>query len=57
MPEETVNKILYHSSFNVMKQNASANYTTMKKEEMDHSVSPFMRKGEKSTNSFLYSFW
>ncbi|XP_052054653.1 sulfotransferase 1 family member D1 [Apodemus sylvaticus] len=45
IPEETVNKILYHSSFNVMKQNPSANYTTMMKEEMDHSVSPFMRKG------------
>ncbi|XP_060234718.1 sulfotransferase 1 family member D1 isoform X1 [Meriones unguiculatus] len=43
--EETVNKILYHSSFDVMKENPNANYTTMKKEEMDHSVSPFMRKG------------
>jgi hypothetical protein len=29
-----------------MKQNPSANYTTMKKEELDDSVSPFMRKGE-----------
>lgn len=57
VPEEIVNNILYHSSFNVMKENPSANYTTMNKEEMDHSVSPFMRKGEKSTNSFLYSFW
>ncbi|XP_003512339.1 sulfotransferase 1 family member D1 [Cricetulus griseus] len=45
MPEEIVNKILYHSSFNVMKENPNANYTTMKKEEMDHAVSPFMRKG------------
>ncbi|XP_069868473.1 sulfotransferase 1 family member D1 isoform X2 [Dipodomys merriami] len=45
LPEETVNKIIYHSSFNVMKQNPNANYTSMNKEEMDHSVSPFMRKG------------
>ncbi|XP_012515302.1 PREDICTED: sulfotransferase family cytosolic 1B member 1 [Propithecus coquereli] len=45
MPEEIVNKILYHSSFDVMKQNPSANYTTVTKEGMDHSVSPFMRKG------------
>lgn len=45
IPEEILNKILYHSSFSVMKENPSANYTTMMKEEMDHSVSPFMRKG------------
>ncbi|XP_008067699.1 sulfotransferase 1 family member D1 [Carlito syrichta] len=45
IPEEIVDKILYHSSFDVMKQNTSANYTTLSKEEMDHSVSPFMRKG------------
>ncbi|KFO22778.1 Sulfotransferase 1A2 [Fukomys damarensis] len=45
MPVETVNKILYHSSFSVMKQNSNTNYTTLTKEEMDHSVSPFMRKG------------
>ncbi|XP_004703233.1 sulfotransferase 1 family member D1-like [Echinops telfairi] len=45
LPEETVAKILYHTSFNVMKQNPSANYTTMEKDAMDHSVSPFMRKG------------
>ncbi|OWK13777.1 hypothetical protein Celaphus_00017433, partial [Cervus elaphus hippelaphus] len=45
LPEETVDKILYHSSFEMMKQNPSANYTTMPKFSMDHSVSPFMRKG------------
>ncbi|XP_075400358.1 sulfotransferase 1 family member D1-like [Tenrec ecaudatus] len=45
LPEETVDKILYHTSFNVMKQNPSANYTTMGHYNMDHSVSPFMRKG------------
>ncbi|ELV13019.1 sulfotransferase 1 family member D1 [Tupaia chinensis] len=45
MPEETVAKIVHHTSFDVMKQNPSANYTTLDNGEMDHSVSPFMRKG------------
>ncbi|XP_012785513.2 sulfotransferase 1 family member D1 [Ochotona princeps] len=45
VPEETVDKIIYHSSFNVMKQNPTTNYTMLGKEQMDHSVSPFMRKG------------
>ncbi|XP_036889531.1 sulfotransferase 1 family member D1-like, partial [Sturnira hondurensis] len=46
LPEETVNKILYHSPFDVMKQNPCANYTTVPSVEMDHTISPFMRKGE-----------
>ncbi|XP_043825519.1 sulfotransferase 1 family member D1-like [Dromiciops gliroides] len=45
LPEEIVNKILYHTSFKVMKQNPTANYTMMSEKEMDHNVSPFMRKG------------
>ncbi|XP_036619702.1 sulfotransferase 1E1 [Trichosurus vulpecula] len=45
LPEEIVNKILYHTSFNIMKQNPATNYTTAPEKEMDHSVSPFMRKG------------
>ncbi|KAB1281946.1 Sulfotransferase 1 family member D1 [Camelus dromedarius] len=45
LPEETVEKILYHSSFDIMKQNPNVNYTTVPKFSMDHSVSPFMRKG------------
>uniref|UniRef100_A0A673T3A8 Sulfotransferase n=1 Tax=Suricata suricatta TaxID=37032 RepID=A0A673T3A8_SURSU len=45
LPEETVDKILYHSSFDVMKQNPYTNYTTFLKARMDLSISPFMRKG------------
>ncbi|XP_015976272.2 sulfotransferase 1C1 [Rousettus aegyptiacus] len=43
--EEVLNKIVYYTSFDVMKHNSMANYTTFPKSIMDHSISPFMRKG------------
>lgn len=49
--EEVLNKIVYYTSSDVMKHNSMANYTTFPKSIMDHSISPFMRKGTKG----LYS--
>ncbi|XP_051846510.1 sulfotransferase 1C1-like [Antechinus flavipes] len=45
LSEEIFNKIIYHTSFDIMQQNPMANYGTIPKEMMDQSISPFMRKG------------
>lgn len=49
--EKVLNKIIYNTAFDVMKKNPMANYTTLPSSIMDHSISPFMRKGIKG----LYS--
>ncbi|XP_054543715.1 sulfotransferase 1C4-like [Talpa occidentalis] len=45
LDDKVLDKIVHHSSFDVMKQNPMANYSSIPTEIMNHSVSPFMRKG------------
>ncbi|XP_041038096.1 sulfotransferase 1C2-like [Carcharodon carcharias] len=46
LEEEVIEKIAQLSSFNVMKDNPMANYTTLPVEIMNQNISRFMRKGQ-----------
>ncbi|NWS55673.1 ST1C1 Sulfotransferase, partial [Chunga burmeisteri] len=43
--QEVLNKIVHNTSFEIMKENPMTNYTQEFQGIMDHSISPFMRKG------------
>ncbi|KAM5253515.1 sulfotransferase 1C4 [Hipposideros larvatus] len=46
LDDKVLDKIIHHTSFDIMKQNPMANYSSIPTEIMNHSISPFMRKGE-----------
>ncbi|XP_040265228.1 sulfotransferase 1 family member D1-like [Bufo bufo] len=45
MSDDILEKIIYHTSFDVMKTNEMVNYTTIPNEILDQTISPFMRQG------------
>ncbi|XP_012889720.1 PREDICTED: sulfotransferase 1C3 [Dipodomys ordii] len=45
LSEDVIDKIIYHTSFDVMKENPMANQTGVPTHIFDHSISHFMRKG------------
>ncbi|XP_074852222.1 sulfotransferase 1B1-like [Carettochelys insculpta] len=46
LPPEVVERIIQRTSFQVMKENPMANYSSLPSTILDQRISPFMRKGE-----------
>ncbi|XP_068102656.1 sulfotransferase 1 family member D1-like [Hyperolius riggenbachi] len=45
LPDDILEKISQHTTFKAMKKNKMTNYVTCPTTVMDHTISPFMRKG------------
>lgn len=57
LSDSVVNQIVLNTSFDMMKDNPITNYRMAPSAVMDHSISPFMRKGKNDPLQSLFHFF